>query len=64
MPIMLGAAIKMIPARQALPASLARQGAGGKRDTCVESFNGKLRDELLNGEIFYTLLEAKVSPHP
>ena len=26
----------------------------------VESFNGKLRDELLDGEIFYTLLEAKV----
>ena len=26
----------------------------------VESFNGKLRDELLNGEIFYTLTEAKV----
>ena len=26
----------------------------------VESFNGKLRDELLNGEIFETLLEAKV----
>ena len=26
----------------------------------VESFNGKLRDELLNGEIFYTLLGAKV----
>ena len=26
----------------------------------VESFNGKLRDELLNGEIFYTLMEAKV----
>ena len=25
-----------------------------------ESFNGKLRDELLNGEIFDTLLEAKV----
>jgi len=25
-----------------------------------ESFNGKLRDELLNGEIFYTLQEAKV----
>ena len=25
----------------------------------VESFNGKLRDELLNGEIFYTLAEAK-----
>lgn len=26
----------------------------------VESFNGKLRDELLNREIFTTLLEAKV----
>ena len=25
----------------------------------VESFNGKLRDELLNTEIFYTLLKAK-----
>lgn len=27
---------------------------------CNESFNGKLRDELLNGEIFYTLKEAQV----
>ena len=26
----------------------------------AESFNGKLRDELLDREIFYTLLEAKV----
>ncbi len=25
-----------------------------------ESINGKLRDELLNGEIFYTLKEAKI----
>ena len=25
-----------------------------------ESFNGRLRDELLNGEIFYTLKEAQV----
>ena len=25
-----------------------------------ESFNGKLRDELLNGEIFYTPREAQV----
>lgn len=25
-----------------------------------ESFNGRLRDELLNGEIFYTLREAQV----
>ncbi len=29
-------------------------------DGYIESFNGKLRDELLNGEIFETLLEAKV----
>jgi putative transposase len=26
----------------------------------IESFNGRLRDELLNGELFDTLLEAKV----
>ena len=26
----------------------------------MESFNGKLRDELLNREIFFTLTEAKV----
>jgi transposase InsO family protein len=26
----------------------------------IESFNSKLRDELLNGEIFYTLQEAKI----
>ena len=27
---------------------------------CVESFNGKLRDELLNAEVFNTLAEAKL----
>ena len=26
----------------------------------MESFNGNLRDELLNREVFYTLLEVKV----
>jgi len=26
----------------------------------IESFNGKFRNELLNGEIFYTLQEAKI----
>jgi transposase InsO family protein len=26
----------------------------------VESFNGKFRDELLNGELFYTLQEAQI----
>lgn len=25
-----------------------------------ESFNGKLRDEVLNGEVFYTLKEAQI----
>lgn len=27
---------------------------------CNESFNGKLRDELLNGEVFYSLREAQI----
>jgi len=27
-----------------------------------ESFNGKLRDELLNGEIFYTLKSLRSPP--
>lgn len=27
---------------------------------CCESFNAKLRDELLNGEIFHSLAEAKI----
>lgn len=27
---------------------------------CNESFNGKLRDELLNGEVFYSLKEAQI----
>ena len=26
----------------------------------IESFNGRFRDEFLNGEIFYTLKEAKI----
>ena len=27
---------------------------------CCESFNGRFRDELLNGEIFYSLKEAQI----
>ena len=27
---------------------------------CVECFNARLRDELLDGEIFYTLVEAQI----
>lgn len=31
-----------------------------QQNTFVESFNGKLRDELLNGEVFYSLKEAQI----
>ena len=52
---------------KALRAWLATVGArtlyiepGGPWETgYCESFNGRLRDELLNGEIFYSLLEAR-----
>jgi transposase InsO family protein len=27
---------------------------------CIESFNARLHDELLNGEIFYTFAEARI----
>jgi len=40
---------------RAVCGSLIRRESG-----YVESFNGKLRDELLDGEIFYTLFEAQV----
>ena len=33
---------------------------GSRENGYVESFNGKLRDELLDREIFYTLTEAKI----
>jgi putative transposase len=33
---------------------------GGAKLRLDESFNGKLRDELLNGEIFTTLREAQI----
>jgi len=33
----------------------SRSGIGGS----IERFNGKLRDELLNGEVFTTLREAR-----
>jgi putative transposase len=39
--------------RRGAPTSVNISGAS-------ESFNGKLRDELLNGEIFYTLKEAQI----
>ena len=36
------------------------RGTVGPTTGFCESFNSKLRDELLNGEIFYSLAEAKV----
>lgn len=35
------------------------KGSPWENEYC-ESFNGKMRYELLNGEIFYTLLKAKI----
>ena len=37
----------------------SRPGSPWENGYC-ESFNGKLRDELLNGEIFYSLKEAQI----
>ena len=34
--------------------------ASPRENGYVESFNGKLRDELLNGETFYSLAEARI----
>ena len=44
------------------PLGVARQRLPGRawENGYNESFNGKLRDECLNMEIFYTLREAKV----
>src|SRR5262249_22549056 len=35
-------------------------GAAPGRTATFESFNARLRDELLNGEIFYSLREAQI----
>ena len=37
-----------------------REPGGPWENGYIESFNGTMRDELLNGEIFYSLTEAKV----
>ena len=38
---------------------ISNPAAPGRTATC-KSFNGKLRDELLNGEIFYSLKETQI----
>ena len=47
------------PARLGTKAVYITPGSPWENGYC-ESFNGNLRDELLNGEIFYTLREAQV----
>lgn len=37
-----------------------REGGSPWENGYCESFNARFRDELLNGEIFYTLKEAKI----
>jgi putative transposase len=44
----------------AVPAGTDRQLRWRWENGYCESFNGKLRDELLDGEVFYSLAEAKV----
>lgn len=46
-------------AQMAVKTLFIEPGSPGENGT-IESFNGKLRDELLSGEIFETMLEAKV----
>ena len=38
----------------------ARQSLGEWENGYIESFNARLRDELLDGEIFYSLREAQI----
>ena len=40
--------------------SIHPKDADGRQNGYNEGFNGKLRDELLNREIFYSMTEAKV----
>jgi len=40
--------------------TLFREPGSPRENGYIESFNGKLRDEFLNGEVFNTLIEAQV----
>ena len=48
------------PVKRGRPKTLFIEPGSPWENGYNESFNGKLRDELLNGEIFYTLKEAQV----
>jgi transposase InsO family protein len=49
-----------VGSRRSGPRRPTSSGASPWENGLVESFNGKLRDELLRGEIFYSLCEAQV----
>ena len=51
---------KILPVRLSLFGPLFIEPGSPWENGYNESFNGKLRDELLNGEIFYTLAEARI----
>jgi Integrase core domain len=46
--------------RWPVPRPLTSSEAAPGENGYIESFNARLRDELLNGEIFYTLREAQI----
>src|SRR5262249_31018621 len=46
--------------RLSVPRPPTSSGAASWENGYIESFNARLRDELLNGEIFYTLREAQI----
>ena len=45
---------------RSVPRPLTSNAAVPWENGYIESFNARLRDELLNGEIFYTLREAQI----
>ena len=47
-------------ARQGWRESALHRAGGARENGYNESFNGSLRDELLDGEIFYSIAEAMV----
>jgi len=53
-PVRTRAAVEVAKTDYTTPFSLWESSA-------CEGFNSKLRDELLNGEIFYTLKDAKIT---
>src|SRR5262249_32359470 len=46
--------------RLSVPRPPTSSGAAPWENGYIESFNARLRDELLNGEIFYALREAQI----